>query len=302
VSRRLILFFLFVIVAAALLFVPLPIPPTYAGSTIENAGHTPLFVMGTLFVLAVLRHDFHFSGARLYGYAGVIGVAAGLASEIIQQPLHRDASWEDVFADAVGVVLALAAYACFDRWSESRKLVRAFTICIALACMAIYVEPLVNMARAYVYRNRQFPMLANFDSHLALYWLVSYGANREIRDGRLEVEFEASKYPGVSFFEPVPDWSAFHTLVLDVENPDAEVLNLVVRVHDIGHGKAYADRFNRSFRLVPGERRVLEIGLADVQHAPRNRLMNMTQISDVTLFRVRDSGSRHLRLYSMRLQ
>jgi hypothetical protein len=302
VSRRLILFFLFVIVAAALLFVPLPIPPTYAGSTIENAGHTPLFVMGTLFVLAVLRHDFHFSGARLYGYAGVIGVAAGLASEIIQQPLHRDASWEDVFADAVGVVLALAAYACFDRWSESRKLVRAFTICIALACMAIYVEPLVNMARAYVYRNRQFPMLANFDSHLALYWLVSYGANREIRDGRLEVEFEASKYPGVSFFEPVPDWSAFHTLVLDVENPDAEVLNLVVRVHDIGHGKAYADRFNRSFRLVPGERRVLEIGLADVQHAPRNRLMNMTQISDVTLFRVRDSGSRHLRLNSMRLQ
>jgi VanZ family protein len=302
VSRRLILLFLFVILAAMLLFMPLPIRPTYAASAIENAGHTPLFLVGTLFMLVVLRHDFRFSGARLYAYAGMIGVGAGLLSEAIQQPLHRDASWEDVFADAVGVLLALTAYACFDRWSESRRWRRAFLVCIALACIAIYVEPLVNMTRAYVYRNGQFPVLASFDSHLALYWLVAYGANREIRDGRLEVEFEARTYPGVSFFEPVPDWRAFHTMLLEVENPGADVLHLGVRVHDIGHGDAYSDRFNRSFKLAPGERRVLEVALTDVQHAPRNRLMNMAQISDVTLFRVRDSGSRHLRLYSIRLK
>jgi VanZ family protein len=302
VSRRLILFFVFVIVAAALLFVPLPISPTYAGRTIENAGHTPLFLIGTLFVLVILRDDFRLTGTRLYAFAGIIGVGAGFISEVIQQPLHRDASWEDVFADAVGAVLALAAYACVDRWSESRRLLRTFMVCIALACIALYVEPLVNMTRAYLYRNGQFPVLANFDSHLALYWLVSYGAERQIRDGRLEVQFAASKYPGVSFFEPVPDWRAFHTLLLDVENPDTTLLNLVVRVHDIGHGNAYADRFNRSFKLAPGERRVLEITLADIQHAPRNRLMNMAQISDVTLFSVRDSGSRHLRLYNIRLQ
>jgi len=296
------LFFVFVIVAAALLFVPLPMSPTYAGRTIENAGHTPLFLMGTLFVLAVLRHDFRMGGSRLYAYAGVIGVGAGLISEIIQQPLHRDASWEDVFADAVGVVLALALHACFDRWSESRRLLRTLMVCIALACIAVYVEPLINMTRAYLYRNGQFPVVAKFDSRMALYWLVSYDVVREIRNGRLEVEFGASKYPGVSFFEPVPDWRAFRTLLVDVENPDAELLNLVVRVHDIGHGDAYADRFNRSFKLAPGERRVLQIGLADIQHAPRNRLMNMAQISDVTLFRVRDVGARHLRLYSIRLQ
>ena len=301
-SRRLILFYLFVIVAAALLFVPLPISPTYAGRTIENAGHTPLFLMGTLFVLVVLRHDFHLGGARLYAYAGLIGVGAGLMSEIIQAPLHRDASWEDVFADAVGVLLALVLHACFDRWSESRRLRRTLMVCIALACIALYVDPLINMTRAYVYRNGQFPVVASFDSRIALYWLVSYGVEREIRDGRLEVEFGPNKYPGVSFFEPVPDWRAFHTLLLDVENPDAELLNLVVRVHDIGHGDAYADRFNRPFKLAPGERRVLEITLADIQHAPRNRLMNMAQISDVTLFRDRETGSRHLRLYSIRLR
>ena len=253
-------------------------------------------------MLVVLRHDFRMGGLRQYAYAGLLCVGAGLMSEIIQAPLHRDASWEDVFADAVGVVLALVLYGCVDRWSELRRLQRTLMVCIALACIAIYVEPLINMARAYVYRNGQFPEVGNFDSRIALYWLVSYGAEREIRDGRLEVEFGTSKYPGVSFFEPVPDWSAFHTLLLDVENPDADLLNLVVRVHDIVHGNAYADRFNRSFKLAPGERRVLQIALADIQHAPRNRLMNMAQISDVTLFRDRDAGSRHLRLYSIRLQ
>jgi len=302
VSRRLILFSLFMIIAAVLLLMPLPIPPTYAGQTIENAGHTPLFAIGTLFVMLALRHDFHVDGVRRYVFAGAIGVAAGLVSGAIQQPFHRDASWEDVFADTVGVVLALAVVACVDRWAEPRRLLRAFMVCIALGCIAIYVEPLVNMTRAYVYRSGQFPALATFDSRLALYWLVNYGSRSEIRDGRLEVEFEASKYPGVSFFEPVPDWRGFHTLVVDVENPDADLLNLVIRVHDIGHGNAYSDRFNRSFKLAPGERRVLEIGLADVQHAPRNRLMNMAQISDVTLFRVRDSGSNHLRLYSIGLK
>ncbi len=301
-SRRLLFFSLFVIVAAVLLLVPLPIPPTYAAQTIENAGHTPLFAMGTLFVMLVLRHDFRVDGVRRYVFAGAIGIATGLLSEAIQQPFHRDASWEDVFADTVGVVLALAVVACVDRWSESRRLLRACMVCVALACIAIYVTPLVDMTRAYVYRNGQFPALATFDSRLALYWLVHYGCRSQIRDGRLEVEFQASTYPGVSFFEPVPDWRAFHTLVVDVANPDADVLNLVVRVHDIGHGDAYSDRFNRSFNLGPGERRVIEIALADVQRAPRNRLMNMAQISDVTLFRVRDSGSSHLRLYSIRLK
>ena len=52
-----------------------------------------------------------FEGVRLYALAGLIGAGCGLLSEIIQRPLRRDASWEDVFADSVGVLLALALYA-----------------------------------------------------------------------------------------------------------------------------------------------------------------------------------------------
>jgi VanZ family protein len=303
VSRRLLLLGLFVTAAAALLFVPLPIPPTYAGRTIENAGHMPLFFVGTLFILSLLRHEFDLEGTRLYAYAGLVGTAAGILSEFLQWPLRRDASWEDVLADCVGVVCALAAHAAVTRREILSGAARATAALIALGCLATYVTPIINMVRAYAHRNAQFPVLASFDSRIELAWIVGYGIRRDVIGGVLEVEFVRRVFPGFSFYEPVQDWRRYQTLVVDAENPEAaEVLHLGVRVHDTAHSREYADRFNRIFDLAPGERRTLRVPLDDILRAPRNRLMNMTQISDVTLFRTKEGGSQRLRLHGMRLE
>lgn len=289
--------------AAVLLFVPLPVAPTYAGRTIENAGHMPLFFIGTWFILAILRHDWDMTGVRLYAFAGLIGVVAGLASEIIQKPLQRDPSWEDVFADAMGVLCALAVHAAISRREKFSGATRATALAIALGCIVAYVAPIVTMTRAYVHRNGQFPVLANFDSRIELAWIVGYGIRRDVVAGVLEVEFVRPVFPGFSFYEPVKDWRRFKTLIIDAENPEgAEELHLGVRVHDVGHGREFADRFNRKFDLAPGERRSLRIPLDDIHLAPRNRLINMAQISDVTLFRTREGGSQRLRLHGMRLE
>jgi VanZ family protein len=302
VSRRFVLLIVFMVVAAALLLMPMPFSTTLAGRTIENAGHTPLFAVGTLCILSILRHDYRMEGPRLYALAGFLGASAGFVSEVIQQPLHRDASWEDVIADALGAILALALYALFDRWSESRRRLRSFALVVIAACAVQYMIPLVNTTRAYLYRNGQFPVLASFNSRLELYWLFSYGLNREIKNGALDVEFEARVYPGLSFFEPKPDWREYKTLVVDAENLDDTLLYLGLRVNDLGHGKTFVDRFNRITKLGPRERRAIEYSLEDLRHGPRNRLMNMAEISDLTLFRGRDSGSQHMRLYSISLR
>jgi VanZ family protein len=301
VTRRLFLLIAFVVVAAALLFVPLPMPETYAGRTIENSGHTPLFLMGTLFILSILRHDFHIEGVRLYVLAGLIGAGAGVMSEVIQIPLQRDAAWDDVFADWIGVVLALALYALFDRRRRPGGVARAVVLLVVAGCLAAYAAPIVSMVRAYLYRDAQFPVLASFKSRIELYWIVRIGLTQELRDGALDVEFLAEGYPGVSFYEPVPDWRRFRRLIVDVENPDSEILHFGVRVHDDAHRNEYADRFNRRFDLAPGKRGVFEIPLDDIRHAPRNRLMNMAQISDVSVFRISGPGSRRMRLHNMRL-
>jgi VanZ family protein len=300
----LLLLFTLLIVASVLLFMQLPIPPTYAGRTIENAGHVPLFFLVTLSVFFVLRDDPRFAGARLYLIAGLAGIGTGFLSEVIQRPLRRDASWEDVMADALGAICALAVYALFDRRSALKRWHRVVMLGVAVTCVAIYVAPIVAMTRAYLHRNAQFPVLADFHSRIELYWTMSIGVNREIVDDVMDVKFIADGFPGISFHEPVPDWNGYKTLVIDVENPAPEPLDLGVRVHDRQHRRhqGFNDRFNRHFDLAAGERRTLRISVDDILHGPRTRLMDMQQISDITLFRGEKAVSRELRIHAMRLE
>ncbi len=306
-SRRLLYLLALLAVAAALLFLRLPIPPTFAGRTIENAGHMPLFFLITLGFLLVLREYPLFkhgrlSGGWLYLTATLVGVAGGLLTEIIQKPMRRDASWEDVFADSVGALCAVALYALFDRRTALMRWHRLFAAALAIACIAIYLSPIVSMARAYVHRNGQFPVLADFHSRLELYWTFGIGARREIVDDKLVVDYVADVFPGLSFHEPVADWRAFKTLVIEVANPGAEPLDLGIRVHDRKHNRRFNDRYNRHFTLAAGERRTLRIPLDEIRHGPRTRLMDMQQISDITLFRGKPAGSRQLEVYAMRLE
>ena len=301
-TRRFLYVLVLFVIAGLLLFLPLPIASNYAGRTLENAGHTPLFFLVTLGLMFAMRDYPRFQGARLYALGAMVGSGAGFLSEVIQKPLARDASWEDVLADIVGVILALAVYAMFDRRAKLRAWQRLGALAVALSCVAIFLTPLVRMARAYVHRNGEFPVIADFHSRIEMYWTLSYGVNREIVDDALEVDLFADEFPGVSFHEPVPDWRNYRTLIIDVQNPADEPLHLGVRVHDRRHNFNFSDRFNRRYDLAAGERRTLRIALDDVRHGPRQRLMDMAQISDITLFRGEKSGSRRLRVYSIRLE
>jgi len=46
----------------------------------------------------------------------------------------------------------------------------------------------------------------------------------------------------------------------------------------------------------------LRIALSDIERAPKSRLMNMRQISDIRLFRDNPQGAGRLRIYSLRLE
>jgi len=302
VSHRLLLLVALFVVVATLLFMRLPVPPTYAGRTIENAGHMPVFFLVTMGLLIVMRSDFKFEGLRLYALAGLIGASLGFLSEVIQQPLARDASWEDVFSDAVGATCALAVHALFDRRSQITRATWVGALVVALACAAFYVAPLVRMSVAYVHRNGQFPVIADYRSPVDQLWTVGYGVERSIEGDALEVVFVRGRFPGIRLNEPVGNWSAYRTLLIDVENPDTEKLGLTVRIHDRGHGESYSDRYNRRFELGPGERRTLRVDLGEVARAPKGRLMNMRHISDIRLFRDETGGANRMRIFSLRLE
>ena len=291
------------VLAGLLLFVPLPIPPTYFGRTIENAGHTAAVLPadarrapGPANRPALLRRTS--VRARRHGRRGR-RIAERSDSEDHWRATPPGKTWS---ADALGVVLALAVYAMFERRSPLRRWHRVSAFVIALGCVAIFLVPIVRMARAYVHRNAQFPVLADFHSRMELYWTVGIGVNRFIIDDALAVEFGNEEFPGVSFHEPVPDWRGFKTLLIDVENPDSRPLELVVRVHDRRHTRAFVDRYNKTFWLEPGERRTLRIALEDILHGPRHRVMDMAHISDITLFKGARGGSPVLHIYTLKLE
>jgi VanZ family protein len=302
-SRRLILLAAILVTGAALLFMPLPMELqfTLAGRTIENAGHTPLFGVITLGMLSVLRSDFRLSGVRLYGAALLLGAGGGLFSEVIQIPLHRDADWVDVYADIVGVVAAMAVFACFDRTLRLSRAGRWSAAVVALICVVIWTTPLARVGYKYWQRNSSFPVLADFTTARDEYWTVGHGVRRGVVDGALEVQFVSQPFPGLRLMEPYPDWNGFSALVIEVQNPDDQPLKLGLRVHDRRHNNAFEDRFNREYELAAGERRTLRIDLADIRAAPRGRRLDLGHIADISLFKTDEQGSRRLRLYYLLL-
>ena len=119
----------------------------------------------------------------------------------------------------------------------------------------------------------------------------------------LVVDLLAEEFPGVSFHEPVPDWRGFKTLLIDVENPDADAArSRRARPRSAASPRRSTIASTGDSISRPWQRRTLRIPLDDIRHGPRDRLMDMAHISDITLFRGASKGSRKLRIYSLRLE
>ncbi len=200
---------------------------------------------------------------------------------------------------------ALAVYALFDRRRSCGARASRRLLIVAAAPASRYTStPIVSMVRAYLHRNGQFPVLGEFRfAHRAVLdrELSASGATSSTTCSRWNST--RTSFPGLSFHEPVPDWRRYKILVdRRRESRQPRCCISACACTTAGTTAMYTDRFNRTFRARPGERRSLRIPLDDIRHGPRNRLMNMTQISDVTLFRTTAPGSQRLRLHSMRLE
>jgi hypothetical protein len=287
VPRRLIYLSALFVLAGLLLFVPLPIAPTYAGRTIENAGHTPLFFLLTMGLLFVFRDVPRFQGARHYALAGLIGASTGFLSEVIQKPLARDASWEDVAADVVGVVCGLAVYGLFERRTAWRRWHRAFALVVAISCIAIFLEPLVRMGRAYVHRNAEFPVLADFHSRIELYWTMSIGVNRQIVDDALEGEIWRRGISRRRFPRARAGLAALQDPGDRRRKSRRCPAQARVRVHDRFTIACTTTASTGISTWLRKSAAICGFWSKTSATAPEDRLMDMAHISDITLFKGR---------------
>jgi hypothetical protein len=213
----------------------------------------------------------------------------------------------DVVRDGGGIVLA-GLWAA-SQWPElraaTRWLWRSAALALALGCLLPTLGALADEARA----RSQFPVLADFGARAELTrfgWSARSPAvlERASRaDGGhqvLHLFLSPGTYPGLTFEFFPRDWRGWGYFVLDCTNPGGAPFPLTIRINDLKHNQEYADRYNRTFTLVPGANEI-RIPLADVEAAPRTRKLDLGNVALVVAFSYNLREPRDLLIRQLRL-
>lgn len=276
-------------------------PPRFF-HTLQKLAHPVTFgALALLFLTLLRRQPPRPFGA--YVVALILTVLCGAGTEVAQAFVDRDPSVLDVLRDTLGATTALAGFATLVPGSDARGRGgwRAIGALLALLGFAIMVTPISISLAAYGRRDLLFPTLFESCSCLDYYFLSVKGANIDVVPstgptsspcGRaLRVTLSAAPYAGITLEEPYPNWRTANTLILDLRNPGEIDLPLETRVHDATHNFQFDDRFNREFTLRAHERLEIAIPIGEIEHAPAGRLLDLSRVAGVAVFRARGAAT-----------
>ncbi len=218
----------------------------------------------------------------------------GGITELIQGQIGREATWQDLGNDLIGGLLGVVFFA------ESRRTLAAWKLrLLQMPVLLIFLWSLLPVAKVIIddtIAYRQFPLLSGFETPLETSrWSGSAKRTRDdtvSSSGRssLRLDLTTQRYSGIGLKDFPRDWSAYDSVSLQVFNPDPEPLLLHFRIHDQYHSNhknvrnnVYSDRFNASFKIMPGWN-TLQVSLAKVASAPKDRLLDLSRIAGMGVF------------------
>lgn len=286
-------------------------PGAYAPRSIKHAwdlGHVAAFMLWTG-LPAWLSPRWRAQPLTVQA-ATILGLTlvCGAGIEWLQGGVGRSSSYQDMARNFLGAALALRWLPPYrSRWP--RRMRRAGGCALAAAGLAALM-PLSLALLDEALARRQFPVLAAFDSPLETGRWTGSAKRSRVRLGPegggwvLRLELDQDPYAG-AFLEHAPgNWKGYALLQLDFLNPDADPLDVTLRIHDQRHGTSPVqlahDRFNRRFRLHPGWNRV-RVSLAEVAAAPRDRSLDLGRVAALGFFATALLHPRMLYLAEIRL-
>lgn len=308
-AKLTVVVFCFLLLLAAPLFF-IGGPDWVASSLLKNAwnfGHIIFFALLLIVVqwfmpLPYWRHWLSVTFAALF---------IGGALEIAQHFVGRHASWGDVFNNLAGVWLGLfwgqhGGGAYYRKWIRWGRFVSLLLIGPALWWV-------VESAWAEWSLRRAFPHLNNFEKHHELQQLtanperVNAQVTNEIASQgaqSLRLELAAGKYAGLRLRVCYGDWGKYERLVMDLFNPDAEPLPLMLRISDVLHDRgnnSYNDRFNRPLLLQPGWNQV-QVAMNDIKNGATQRRLQLDKLCNLGIFASDLQQTRRFYLDNIRLE
>lgn len=291
------------VLASVLLF-----PFSHTGrhwSEFFNLAHAPSFFLTFLLAAAIMDpasiglpsswpRILRLGARRLLILASVL-LGLGSLCEVLQQFVGRSTSISDMLANGCGLIAGM--FWCLGRLTTNRKRRMAASLMTGSLLLIPSWSPGFELLECRK-QHLEFPLLASFERPRELHAWYAHEATIEQStmwhsDGSASMQVNGrtgTKHPGANFLGLVSDWHQFATLELDVFNPGDKPLSLRFSIFDRHHhhsGHKPADRFGRVVELPAGEATQIRIELADVEHAPANRLMDLSQLECVNLFIVR---------------
>jgi len=242
-----------------------------------NLGHTGFFIFSTLFLLHT-QPDF----CKTQPYRLLILITlVSLAIESIQLFSGRDFSLLDILRNLTGVTLTLAFF--------SKKQLNRYLVIFFSGYLIFDLAGFGNAILSDFIVQKKGPVIEDFENPATpSRWHGSLNRIKETATDNhvAEVTFPAGKYPGISFSSMKRNWSDYSRFTLRIFNPDHEEQTIAIRLNDIAHERseqAHHDRFNQQIFLQPGWNDI-SFPLNDIKNSPRNRDMNLKQMSRMILF------------------
>ncbi len=268
---------------------------------IHNSGHTPLFGFMGLLLLALLNRlspANRQNSFRNYLIACVASILTGGLVEIIQFWAPGEPDIYDWMRDIGGAISFLGFYSLISGaaslW-QIGKFKSLKSIILGLSSIAIIAAatPLALWSGSYVYRNRIFPQICDFKSFWQSKFLFTRDAilkeppdsfvNRFADDNLTQISFLPAQYPTLTIEEPYPDWHGYNLFHMEVYSPLDSTISLTVRIEDFHHNQEFNDRFNATYKIIPGLNSI-DIPIEKIKMAPKTREMDLGQMRAIHLF------------------
>ena len=265
--------------------------------------HVPVFGLISLALLSLTPTSWQ--SWQRFGLALLGSILLGVFTEAAQIPMRRDASWEDIIADAAGAAgFLVCAYAV-----GRKHIVVVISAMTATAILLWSALPLIATTQAIAHRNSQFPVIFNGDIDAEKTFVSGMNLVMETRKSKTDdevftqVQLIRGMGSRVEIRDLVSNWSSYSNLNLRIEVAGDKNLTLTMRVHDKLHRRGdqpHDDRYNQKLTLSPGVN-VLKIPLQDIRSAPRSRSMDMTRIEALIMFSEKSDVARSFNLFKISL-
>ncbi len=288
---------LFVAMASFLVFVPI-LGNSPFELHLQNFGHIPLFGCISLGFLSVFRKAWSFDIRVQYLLAFSAAALAGLAVEIIQVPLPRDAGFDDLLRNFAGAACFLGFRFSFEKGVdlfENTKFARRVIRWTPVFVVLVLALPTLRSGFFSLILLEKFPVITDFESAASRslpdpnqnlirfeppprHWLSNKSEHV------LSVSFDRrNEYPGFEISLPIGKWSEHQRLCVEIYSSLDSAVSIIIKVADAHHSGDYRDRYTSSFRVKPGANSIV-IPLEEIANAPVSRKLDLSLVRWIEIF------------------